>query len=139
MATVCWAGCALKNTTDVPGDVESQGPLAPGSGFRVGDPILVNLTIISPRLIGSRSTSGSSKSGRHLGMGREPKGKASGAERLAPPPKCSLAALWKLAAAQGVSKDVVAIISYNREGYSFLPNGGSRRLKFDFACQPTND
>lgn len=51
-----------------------------------------------------------------------------------PAPKCTTAELWKAALAKDASKDAVAIIRYDKSGYSFTISGTRINLQFDMAC-----
>jgi hypothetical protein len=117
-------------------DVAAQGALAPGSGFSLGDRIETLVDVITPRIIGSRSSSGRADTWRHLGMGRQPALLGQRQVRCAEPPTCRLADLWQTAIARGAPKDVVAIIEYDADGYHFEANGRDFDIDFSRDCQP---
>lgn len=119
-----------------PADVAEQGAVAPGSGFSVGADLTVDVGVLTPRLIGSKSSTGESKSWNHLGMQRRPSALRSGGARFAPAPTCRFADLWKTAIARGAPGDVVAIIRYDADGYAFEANGRDFKLAFGLDCQP---
>lgn len=114
-------------------DVEDQGPVAPGSGFKLGDDLSTRLTVRAPATY-HVSSGGSEWDEKHLGMDRDPGSKASGDERFAEPPRCSFAALWKDSIAAGAPQDVVAIIQYDSTGYEFRANGRDFSRRFDEHC-----
>lgn len=122
-------------TKATPEDVEAQGPLAPGSGFSVGDVLRMSMVVRKPQTY--HVTSGGSEwDEKHLGMGRTPAGKASGDEKTIAAPQCGFALLWQKAIENGAPKDVVANITYNGEGYRFKANGRDFEQRFAADCSP---
>jgi hypothetical protein len=119
-------------------DAEAQGPRAPGSGFRAGDDIFVEVEVQQPRTYHVNS-GGSEWDEKHLGMGRTPSGAATQVPDLIDPPACSFGALWKDALAAGAPGEVVALITYDREGYSFQANGRDFSLRFSRDCKAQSD
>lgn len=114
-------------------DVADQGPLAPGSGFAVGDRLRTGLVVQGPATY--HVTSGGSEwEEKHLGMGRRPAGKAAGDEKLIDPPRCGFGQLWQQALADGAPADVVANITYDDTGYTFAANGRDFRRRFGGDC-----
>lgn len=114
-------------------DVQEQGPLAPGSGFKVGDDLRTALIVREPATY--HVTSGGSEwDEKHLGMGRTPGGKVSGDPRMIDPPRCGFALLWQKAIERGAPVDVVANITYDSKGYTFDANGRDFRREFGQDC-----
>lgn len=114
-------------------DVDQLGPVAPGSGYAVGDAIDSQIVIVKPTVRHVKS-GGSSWSERHLGMERDPgRGKTLTTEFVAPP-TCSFATLWSAAIAAGAPSDVVANIDYDEDGYTFSANGHDFRREFAMDC-----
>jgi len=60
--------------------------------------------------------------------------RSSSSGKLADPPKCSFADLWKKAIARGLPTNAVAIIRYSRRGYEFHIQGRRERLHFRHDC-----
>lgn len=114
-------------------DVDQLGPVAPGSGYAVGDAIDLRLTVVEPALRFVRSGA-STRNERHLGMERDPGRGKTTRTKFVPPPTCSFATLWSAAIAEGAPKDVVANISYDEDGYRFYANGSDFRRKFAMDC-----
>lgn len=50
-------------------------------------------------------------------------------------PQCSPADLWKTALERDVPKDAVAVIRYDKNGYSFVISGAGVNLRFDMECK----
>lgn len=117
-------------------DVAGQGERAPGSGFSAGADITVDVGVLTPRLISSKSSMSGEKTWKHLGMQRRPETLRRPGARFAPPPTCKLADLWKAAIGRGAPSDVVAIIQYDADGYTFEANGQDFKLAFGADCQP---
>lgn len=110
-------------------DVDQLGPVAPGSGYAVGDAIDTQLIVVKPRI--QHVKSGGE---RHLGMERNPgRGKTLTTTFVAAP-TCSFATLWSAAIAAGAPKDVVANIEYDDDGYTFMANGHDFRRRFAMDC-----
>lgn len=116
-------------------DVAAQGPVAPGSGFVIGDGLTTRLSVRSPHWQ-HVSSGGSEWDEKHLGMERRRGGEASRSEKIAAPPTCSFAGLWQQAIGLGAPKDVVANIVYDADGYMFEANGRDFRRKFAADCSP---
>jgi len=114
-------------------DVTAQGARAPGSGFAVGEPISVRLTVHKP-LTQHVTSGGSEWHEKHLGMERRPGGTGSGERGFAAAPTCSFARLWEQASAVGAPREVVANIDYDASGYTFAANGRDFRRRFAADC-----
>lgn len=114
-------------------DVDQLGPVAPGSGYAVGDAIDTQIIVTKPGLRHVSSTGGS-RNERHLGMERDPGMGKTLTTTFVAPPTCSFATLWSAAIAAGAPKDVVANIHYDEDGYTFTANGHDFRRAFAMDC-----
>ena len=109
-------------------DVDGQGPRAPGSGFKLGDLINVEVDVQVP----SRTSEWTE---RNLGMERTSGSLYSSSDDYVEAPKCAFGQLWKDAIAKGAPTDVVAIIEYDKAGYKFKANGKNFEASFDMGCK----
>lgn len=114
-------------------DVDQLGPVAPGSGYAVGDAIDTQIIVVKPR-VRHVSSGGSSWSERHLGMERDPGMGKTLTTTFVAAPTCSFATLWSTAIAAGAPRDVVANIDYDEDGYTFTANGHDFKREFAMDC-----
>lgn len=114
-------------------DVDRLGPVAPGSGYAVGDAIDTQILVVKPR-VQHVTSGGSSWNERHLGMERDPGSGKTLTTKFVAAPTCSFATLWSAAIAAGAPRDVVANIEYDADGYSFRANGHDFARRFAMDC-----
>lgn len=74
----------------------------------------------------------------HKGMVEvgESRAKLKDLKEVLPPPSCSPKALWASAIELGAPKDAVALIGYDKHGYSFRIQDTETMFSFDYSCKP---
>jgi hypothetical protein len=123
---------------DAPKDAPPVGA-AGNSGGQWYEPITIDVYQPGQWRSVSRTGGGVSLKYSYMnkGMERETDDPTSSPQTILPFPKCSFADLWKQAIQQHEApKDAVAIIRYERDGYSFTISGISVFMRFDMDCKP---
>ena len=100
----------------------------------------VQIRVGAPGYISRQSTGSTNVKIRlpHKGMVEVGKSKAKkkDLDKVLPPPQCTAKGLWASAIELGAPKDAVAVIGYQKHGYTFRIKDLELKHNFDFSCQP---